>query len=297
MNISFIRKHKKLKFLFEFISFFAGVIIFSAGIGLFITPGKIAVGGFTGISIIINNLTSFPVGILIIILNIPMFIICAKIFGLKFIFKTIIGVIASSVFIDIFGALDPFKEILSFELCALFGGVLQGIGLGIIYLNGYTTGGTDLVIWLLKLKFPHITSGFLLFILDSIVVTVAALIARDAQVVLYSAIAIFSYTKVLDTILGSSDRTNLALIISEKYTELADNIMEILSRGVTIIESRGWFTKESKPMIMSVIDRSQIYSLRNIINEYDPNAFFILADAREVIGLGFKDINPDKKKQ
>ncbi|MCL1859320.1 MAG: YitT family protein [Oscillospiraceae bacterium] len=297
MNISFIRKHKKLKFLFEFISFFAGVIIFSAGIGLFITPGKIAVGGFTGISIIINNLTSFPVGILIIILNIPMFIICAKIFGLKFIFKTIIGVIASSVFIDIFGALDPFKEILSFELCALFGGVLQGIGLGIIYLNGYTTGGTDLVIWLLKLKFPHITSGFLLFILDSIVVTVAALIARDAQVVLYSAIAIFSYTKVLDTILGSSDRTNLALIISEKYTELADNIMEILSRGVTIIESRGWFTKESKPMIMCVIDRSQIYSLRNIINEYDPNAFFILADAREVIGLGFKDINPDKKKQ
>ena len=291
MNIAFIKKHKKLKTLFELINFFVGVIIFSAGIGLFITPGKIAVGGFTGISVIINNLTSFPVGILIIILNIPMFIICAKIFGLKFIFKTIIGVIASSVFIDIFGAVNLFGESLSFELCALFGGVLQGIGLGIIYLNGYTTGGTDLVIWLLKLKFPHITSGFLLLILDSVVVIAAALISGDAQMVLYSAIAIFSYTKVLDTILGSGDRANLALIISEKYMVLADNIMEVLGRGVTIIESKGWFTKESKPMIMCVIDRSQIYGLRNIINEYDPNAFFILSDAREVIGLGFKDVN------
>jgi len=296
MNISFMRQHKKLKALFEIISFFIGVIIFSAGIGLFITPGKIAVGGFTGISIIINHLTSFPVGIAIIALNIPMFIICAKIFGLKFIFKTIVGVIASSVFIDIFGAMNPFREALSFELCALFGGVLQGIGLGIIYLNGYTTGGSDLVIWLLKLKFPHITSGFLLFILDSVVVTAAAFINWDAQMILYSAIAIFSYTKVLDTILGSSDRANLAFIISDKYTILADSFMDILGRGVTVIESKGWFSKEAKPMIMCVIDRSQIYALRNIINDHDPDAFFILTDAREVIGLGFKDINPDKKK-
>jgi len=295
MNISFIRKHKKLKVLFEFISFFVGVIIFSAGIGLFITPGNIAIGGFTGISIIINNLTSFPVGVLIIILNVPMFIICAKIFGVKFIFKTIIGVIASSIFIDIFGLMNPFKEALSLELCALFGGVLQGIGLGLVYLNGYTTGGSDLVIWLLKLKFPHISTGIILFIFDSVVVTIAALIAQDIYMILYSAIAIFSYTKVLDTILGSSDRANLALIISEKYTDIADNIMEVLGRGVTILESKGWFTKESKPTIMCIIDRSQIYSLRNIINEYDPNAFFILSDAREVIGLGFKDINPNKK--
>jgi len=295
MNIAFIKKHKKLKALFEVISFFAGVIIFSAGIGFFITPAKIAIGGFTGISIILNQLFSFPVGITIIILNIPMFIICAKIFGIKFIFKTIVGVIASSIFIDIFDIIQPFKETLSLELCALFGGVLEGIGLGIIYQNGYTTGGSDLVIWLLKLKFPHITTGFILFIFDSVVVTVAALIARDVYMVLYSAIAIFSYTKVLDTILGSSDRANLALIISERYKDLADNIMQALGRGVTVIESKGWFTKESKPMIMCVIDRSQIYSLRNIINEYDSNAFFILSDAREVIGLGFKDIDPNKK--
>jgi len=295
MNFASIRKNKKLKILFEIVSFLVGVVIFSAGIGLFITPSKIAVGGFTGLSVIINHLTDFPVGIAIIILNIPMFIICAKVFGLKFIIKTIVGVIISSLLIDIFGVMQPFKEALNLELCALFGGVLQGAGLGIIYLNGYTTGGTDLVIWLLKLKFPHISTGFILFILDSIVVTISAIISRDARAVLFSVIAIFSYTKVLDTILGTSDRANLAFIISDKYKDLADNIITTLGRGVTIIESKGWFSKESKPMIMCVVDRSQIYTLRNIINEHDPNAFFILSDAKEVIGLGFKDIDPHKK--
>lgn len=290
------KKNKKLKFAFEAVSFFVGVVIFSAGIGLFITPGKIAVGGFTGVSIIINYFTRFPIGIIIIVLNIPMFIICAKIFGIKFILKTIVGVVLSSVFIDIFGMLHPFKEVLTLEICALFGGVLQGVGLGIIYLNGYTTGGTDLVIWLLKLKFPFMTSGVMLFILDSIVVIVAAIIEKDAHSALYSAIAIFSYTKVVDTILGASDSANLAFIISANYKDLADNIMKVLDRGVTVVESTGWFTKEAKIMIICVIDRSQIYNLRNIISEHDPNAFFILTDAREVIGLGFKDINPSKKK-
>ena len=296
MNIAFMKKHKKLKTLAEFISFFVGVIIFSAGVGLFIIPSGIAIGGFTGISIIINKLFSFPVGIVIIVLNIPMFIICAKIFGIKFIIKTVLGVIASSVFIDIFDSIQLFKEALSLEIYALFGGVLQGIGLGIVYQNGYTTGGSDLVIWLLKLKFPHMTTGFILFIFDSIVVSAAALIARDANMILYSAIAIFSYTKVLDTVLGTSDRANLVFIISDRYKELADNFMKILGRGVTVIDSKGWFTKEPKPMIMCVIDRSQVYSLRNIVNDFDPDAFFIMSDAREVIGEGFKDINPNKKK-
>ena len=297
MNVEFIRNSKKLKSLFETISFLVGTAVFSAGIGLFVTPAKIAVGGFTGISIIINSLApAVPVGAAIIILNIPMFIICAKVFGIKFILKTVAGVVASSVLIDAFGALQPFKETLSPELCALFGGVLQGAGLGVIYINGYTTGGTDLVIWLLKLKFPHMTTGFLLFILDSVVVIVAAFIAKDAQGILYSAVAIFSYTKVLDSVLGSGDRANLAFIISDEYKKIAGNIIEILGRGATIIESRGWFTKDAKPMIMCVVGRSQIYALRNIINGCDPAAFFILADAREVIGLGFKSIAPGNKK-
>jgi len=290
MNLSHIKKNKTLKSIFEILVFVIGAVIFSVGISVFIKPGNISVGGFTGVSIILNHLFNSPVGVVIIVLNIPMFIICSKIFGIKFIIKTIIGVFLTSIFIDLFAFIQPFHDLRP-ELNALFGGVLQGVGLGLVYMNGFTTGGADLVLWLLKLKFPHLTSGFILFILDSFVVVTAAIIFNNAEAILYSAIAIFSYTKVLDTILVSNDRANFALIISDKYDTIADDVTKVLGRSVTVFDGKGWFTKESKTIILCVVDRSQLYNLRKIITENDPSAFFILTDAREVIGLGFKDIN------
>lgn len=290
MNLSGIKNNSKIKAVLEVFIFLVGAAIFSLGITLFITPGNISVGGFTGIALILNHTFSLPVGIMIIVLNIPMFVICARIFGMKFIIKTIIGVILTSVFIDFFGFIPAFQGLRP-ELCALFGGALQGVGLGLVYLNGFTTGGTDLVLWLLKLKYPHLTSGFIFFILDSVVVSIAAFVFHNAESVLYSAIAIFVYTKVLDTILGSGDRANFAIIISEKYEVIANNIVQLLGRGVTVLDGKGWFTKTPKTVIMCVVDRTQLYNLRKILQNYDPSAFFILTDAREVIGLGFKDIN------
>ena len=287
MNLSQMKKNKKIKRFFEILVFVLGAAIFSVGISMFIRPGNISVGGFTGISIILNHLFSLPLGIMIIVLNIPMFIICSKIFGVKFIIKTIIGVVLSSVFIDLLSFVQPFKDIRP-ELSALFGGVLQGVGLGLVYLNGFTTGGADLVLWLLKIKFPNLTSGSILFILDSVIVSIAAIIFRDAEAILYSAIAIFSYTKVLDTILMSNDRANFAIIISDNYSVIADEVSKLLGRSVTVFDGKGWFTKETKTIILCVIDRSQLYNLRKIITENDPSAFFILNDAREVVGLGFK---------
>jgi uncharacterized membrane-anchored protein YitT (DUF2179 family) len=227
---------------------------------------------------------------MIIVLNIPMFIICSKIFGVKFIIKTIVGVLLTSVLIDFFGFIPPFEGLRP-ELCALFGGVMQGVGLGLVYLNGFTTGGTDLVIWLLKLKFPHLTSGFIFFILDSVIVSMAAIIFKNAESVLYSAIAIFVYTRVLDTILLSNDKANFALIISRKYSVIADEVTNLLQRSVTVFDGKGWFTKESRNIILCVVDRSQLYNLRKIVFEHDPSACFILNDAREVIGMRFKDIS------
>ena len=291
-NLTKMKKNKKIKSFLEIFMFIIGAAIFSLGISIFIIPGNISVGGFTGISIILNHLFNFPVGITIIILNIPMFIICSKIFGVKFIIKTIIGVALTSVFIDLFSLGHPFPNISS-ELSALFGGVLQGVGLGLVYMNGFTTGGADLVLWLLKLKFPNLTSGFLLFVVDAVIVSIAAVVLRDIEAVLYSAIAIFSYTKVVDTLLASNDRANFALIVSEKYDIIADDVTEFLGRGITVFDGKGWFTKESRTIILCVVDRSQLYNLRKIVTEHDPLAFLILIDAREVVGLGFKDI--DKK--
>jgi uncharacterized membrane-anchored protein YitT (DUF2179 family) len=144
------------------------------------------------------------------------------------------------------------------------------------------------VLWLLKLKFPNLSSGYILFILDAVVVSIAALLFKDLQSILYSAIAIFSYTRVLDTVLGSSDRANLAIIVTSMQGEVADKIIEVLKRGVTVLDGRGWFTKESKQVIMCVIDRSQVYLLKKTVHETDGGAFIILTDAKEVIGVGFK---------
>ena len=284
--IGALKKRTKVKYLFESVSALAGSAIFSAGIAFFITPGKISVGGFTGISIVINHLFALPVGTLIIVLNIPMFVICARIFGLKFIVKTVIGVVLCSVLIDVFSLLPPFVE--EPMVCALFGGLLQGAGLGILYSAGFTTGGSDLVLWLLKLKFPYLRSGFIYFILDSVVVGLAALIFRDIRSVLYSAIAIFTYTKVLDTILGSSDLSNMAFIISGRHAEIGALISKRLGRGATELQGTGWFTGDGRVVLLCVIDRSQLYPLKELIRETDPGAFVVLTDAREVIGCGFK---------
>jgi uncharacterized membrane-anchored protein YitT (DUF2179 family) len=303
-NISDISKTKKravLKNLMGWFGFLLGSVCFAAGIALFFTPGEIAIGGFSGIALLINRFTGFPAGITLIIMNVPMVIICAKVFGFKFIIKSVAGVVVTSVLIDVFGNINLFNEIeLSQEMYALFGGVIEGIGLGLLYMYGYTTGGSDLVVWLLRLKMPYVNMGTILFVLDAVIVGIGAIFAGSAQSILYSVIAIFCYTKAIDTVLGANNRLHLIFIISTKYEELADGIIKTMHRGVTVIDSKGWFTKESRPMIMCIIDRSQVYPFRLFLKEHDPEAFFILTDAREVIGQGFKDMNPanwNKKKE
>ena len=290
---------RRLKFIMSWGGFLLGAIFFAAGVALFFNPGGIIIGGFSGIAIMVNTYTGFPLGVTLAAMNAPLVIICAKVFGFKFILKSVMGIAVTSVLIDVLGNIN-LEFMISPEMYALFGGVLMGVGLGLLYMQGYTTGGTDLIVWLLRLKLPYANMGTLLFMLDAAVVGVGAVFAGSAQSVLYSAIAIFSYTKAIDTVLGANNRLHLIFIISNKYEEIADGIIKILGRGATIIDSKGWFTKESRPMIMCIIDKSQIYNFRNLLKEHDPEAFFILTDAREVIGQGFKDIDPvnwNKKKE
>ena len=292
-------KKRMFRNIRQLCAFLIGIIFFSISIALFFEPGEIAIGGFSGIALLLNRYMNFPIGITLIAMNTPLFLICMKVFGWRFILKSIIGVVGTSVLIDVFGNISLDLDISS-EMYALFGGVLMGVGLGFLYMNGFTTGGTDLISWLVRLKLPYVNIGTILFALDAAVVGVGAIFAGSAQSVLYSAIAIFCYTKTLDTILGNNNRLHLLFIISKKYELLADEIVKILHRGVTIVESKGWFTKESRPMIMCILDKSQVYNFRMLLNEHDPEAFFILTDAREVIGQGFKDINPvnwNKKKE
>lgn len=298
MNVYETKNKTVIKSAVNWCVFLLGSVCFAAGIALFFTPGKIAIGGFSGIALLISRFAGFPAGILLLLMNVPMVIICARVFGFKFVLKSVLGVAVTSVLIDIFGNINTDFD-LSPEMYALFGGVIEGAGLGLLYMYGYTTGGTDLIVWILRLRLPYANMGTILFVLDAAVVTIGAVFSGSAQSVLYSAIAIFCYTRTIDMILGANNRLHLIFIISSKYETLADNINKVLKRGVTVIDGKGWFTKKSRPVIMCIIDKTQVYNFRNLISEHDPEAFFILTDAREVIGQGFKDINPanwNKKK-
>ena len=292
MILSKLKKGGGPRIVFEGISLIMGAAVFAAGVSFFISPGKIPVGGFTGISLIVNFLTPVPVGMLVLAMNIPMFIICARVFGLKFIAKTIVGVVAATTLMDAFALFPP----VTYDpiMCALFGGLLQGTGLSILYSGGFTTGGSDLVLWLLKLKFPHLSSGFIFFILDSIVVGAAALILRDLRSALFSAIAIFTYTRVLDTLMGSADHAGLVFVISKEHEAISAQISERLRRGVTLLHGTGWYTGDHRHVMMCVVERSQRYTLKQIARAADPEAFIVVADAREVIGRGFKQIEEGK---
>lgn len=299
MNLS--KNKRRAKVILSWCGFLFGIACFAASVNLFLNPGEIAVGGFTGIAMLINRHTGFPTGAALILMNVPMAAICAKIFGFKFILKSLIGAVSTAVLIDLFDSINiNLNFAVTPELYALFGGTMMGAGLGFVYMHGYTTGGTDLIVWPLRLKMPYVNMGTIIFVLNAVIVGVGAIFAGSAQSLLYSVIALFCYSKALDTVLGNNSRLHLLFIISNKYEKIADEIIKILRRGVTIVESKGWFTKESRPMIMCILDKSQVYSFRMLLNELDPEAFFILTDAREVIGQGFKDINPmnlDKKKE
>ncbi|MHC1695810.1 MAG: YitT family protein [Eubacteriales bacterium] len=275
----------KNKHISEVLFLIIGSVLYALSVNLFLDPGEIAVGGFTGISQILNRLFHTPIGIVIIVLNIPMILLCAKYFGIAFVSKTLIAIGSTSVLIDLLSFLPSVTD--DKLLNALFGGVVMGMGIGLLFQKGFTTGGSDLVAWLLKLRFRNMSTGILIFMVDGLVITSYAVIFQDYNEILYSVIAVFSCTKVIDVITGMTGGAKLAYIICNNYEQVADNIISRLERGVTLLEGVGWYTKERRRVLMCVIGRTAVYELKDIVSEADPRAFIIFSDASEVVGEGF----------
>lgn len=285
----------KNKHVSEVIFLAAGSLLYALSINLFLEPGGIAVGGFTGISQILNQLFHTPIGIVIIILNIPMVLLCAKFFGIAFVSKTLIAIASTSVIIDTLSFLPSLTD--DKLLNALFGGVVMGLGIGLLFQKGFTTGGSDLVAWLLKLRFRNLSTGILIFIVDGVVISSYAIIFKDYNEILYSVIAVFTSTKIIDVITGMNNGAKLAYIICGNYEQVADSIISRLRRGVTLMDGVGWYTKERRRILMCVVSRTAVYALKDIVGEADPRAFIILSDASEVVGEGFAAHTLPKKKR
>lgn len=270
-----------------------GSVIFAAGIEWFFQPVEMVSGGVTGVSMIINYLTGLPIGVMLIIFNIPIFIVALKRYGLRFMLLSLVGMLTSSIAIDLMALVD-FKVTDDPFLAAIFGGLVCGAGLGIVYTTGATTGGMDIVAKLIREKRPYINYGSFVLLLDAVVVGAYAVIFRRIDNAMYTVIAVYIYSRIIDLILYGTSQCKLCHIISERSDEIKAEIVGTLHRGVTVISGKGAYSGQDKQVLLCVVKRQQIIEIRRIVKSIDTSAFVIISDTRDVFGQGFGNITIEK---
>ena len=298
----------KLKGVFNFLKVYF-LITFGAGItalaiNIFLVPYKIAPGGLSGLATVIYYLSGgrLPVGTMMLVINIPLFIMGYRFIGRHFFIRTLYGTVILSVIIDVsetyfadlairllvntdVGASAP--DIL---LYSIIGGFISGIGLGIVLKMEATTGGTELAAKLLNKPIKNLTIGQLLLAIDALIIIFAVIAFNSLLIGLYSLVSLFITTKVIDAMVEGVDYARAVLIISEHQEEIASKIIKDMDRGVTELKGRGVYSGKDKNVLLCVLSRNEIQHLKEIAHAIDPAAFMILADVREVLGEGFNGV-------
>lgn len=296
------RFKKVFKVLKDYLWIIAGSIITAAAINLFLVPYKIAPGGVTGIATVIYYLSGnrFPVGATMLILNVPLFLFGMRFIGGKFTIRTLFGTVFLSAVIDLaqpytdfftshyLSRLDNIATNPDYLLYSIFGGFFMGVGLGLVFRSGATTGGTDLAARIVHHFIPHFTMGQTLLFIDSCVIIFAAVAFNSFLLALYAIISLFISSKVIDAILEGVNFAKAVFIISDKSDEIAKLILSELERGVTALKGTGMYTGIDKQVLYCVLQRGQIPLLKQLVKKTDPKAFVILTDIREVLGEGFQ---------
>ena len=281
------------KALIPFLVITLGSAAYALGFVWCYVPNGIAFGGITGVAQIINFLIpAFPIGVTVIVLNVPLFILGWKFIGGRLLVSSLYAMFISSVFIDV---LTPLRDWQPMEplLACIFGGLLMGLSLGLIFQQGATTGGTDLIARLLKLKLKWLPMGKLLMGIDLAVIVLVAATFRTLYAALYGLVALYITTIVMDGVLYGLDTAKVADIISDKNEEICDAIVRDLDRGVTILHGQGAYTRTEKDVLMCAFKQREIAAIRSAVKEIDPSAFLIVCDAHEVLGEGFRDYKKD----
>ncbi len=269
---------------------FAGTLFMAVALNVFLEPNNIVIGGATGVGVIIKHLTmgifdgGISLGVSNLIINLPLFFIAIKVFGMKFVGRTIISTLMLSFNLEITSWLPSFYG--DFVIIAVFGGVLTGAGLALIFRAGSTTGGSDLAASLIQSCFKHYTVAGIMFVIDVIIIF-GGYFVFGLSATMYAVISVFITSKIIDAILEGLAFAKAAFIISEKPEEICDIIFKELERGVTSIYGKGMFSGESKDVLLCVVSHKEVFKLKEIAKGVDPKAFIMVADVREVLGEGF----------
>ncbi len=265
--------------------------IYGLAYATFLSPNNLNAGGISGLAAIIVQLINpegkipfLEIGTLTILINLPLFAIGGLKIGRKFFFGSLIGLGFSSIVMDYVNLPVPLEDPL---LAALYGGVIAGLGLGFVFMSGTSTGGSDIVVRLVKLKARHLPIGQIAMTFDVIVVMLTGVVFNDINNALYTGITAYLCSVVIDMVVYGFDNSKVALIVTKQYEEVADQIGKKLSRGATYLYSQGTYSKQDGKVVLVAIKRQQIAELKELVTSIDPNAFVILQEAHQVLGDGF----------
>jgi len=277
----------KKRIFIDYLGITAGSFLIALALTVFLVPNRIAAGGVSGLATVIYYISSFPIGITMLIINIPLFLAGLKIMGTSFGMRTIYGIISLSVFTDL---LQPHVVSLTDDLllASIYGGVVGGIGLGIVFRSRGTTGGTDMIASLIN-YYTGITVGEGLLIADGVVVALAG-IFFNLEVALYAAVTIFITSQTIDVIQEGLNFKKGVLIISEQADEINQMVVNDLNRGITEFDAKGGYTGDRKQVLLCIISRSEVSELKAAVAKIDKDAFVIISDVHEVLGEGFTEI-------
>lgn len=263
-----------------------GSLLYSAGISLFLDPNEIAPGGFIGLSVILSHTIGGETGTWYLLLNIPIVIIGLKVFGKKFILKSFFAIILNSVLTNILGGIGSITD--NLLLASIAGSILVGSGLGLILKVGATTGGVDIIVRLIRIKYPGIKISTLFIIIDMIIVTISGIVFRDFNIAMFALITVGLNGRVMDYILYGSDEAKLIYIISDVPDKVLKRILNEMEIGATILSGQGAYSNKEKEILMCVVKKRNSILLQNIVKEEDEKAFMIITSANEIYGEGYK---------
>ncbi len=291
-RIEHVERKPLKRHVWDYFVITVSAIMYAASVSLFLDPNSLAPGGVTGISIILSRLIGLQTGTWLLLINIPIFGLGAWKFGWKFIVSTMYCTTLTSLFINLFKPIGPLTT--DPLLAVLAGGALMAVALGWVFKAGATTGGTDVIIKVLRLKFPHLKTSSLLLLIDAIIVTLAALVFQNIDRALYAGLVVFITSTLLDVVLYGRDEAKLIYIISDCSEAITKRLLEELSIGVTYVQGMGAYSGKEKNVIMCVIKKQLTHKAEEIVKKEDPLSFMIITSASEIYGEGYKSYFSEK---
>ena len=292
------------KYALEYIFIIIGAFLMAVSTALFLLPNQLSTGGISGISTILYYSCNYPVGLTMLLINVPLFVIAMVKVNKRLFFKSILGTVLLSVFIDLLENLSPITNdrflaciyggiIIGLRPCynikIKYGGIIMGIGTAIILKAGASTGGTDLLSYVIRAYNNKFKSSRVIIIADTIIIFFNIIFFREIEIGLYSVIAIYLMGKMIDIIFEGIYFTKIMFIISEKYEEISKEIGILVKRGSTGIYSKGMYSGKQNVMLFCVASRKEVAEIKQIIKQIDKNAFIVTTDAIETLGKGFSE--------